>query len=62
MTGQWSTTAEVAARWKVTPRAVQRMVADGEIDHMRVGRSIRIAESTVLAYERAHTRVGHRQR
>jgi excisionase family DNA binding protein len=62
VTGQWSTAAEVAQRWKVSPRVVQRMAADGELDHIRVGRRIRIAESAVLAYERSHARAGHPRR
>lgn len=61
MNGEWLTTTEVAKRWKVTTREVQRMASDGTLDHMRVGRTgriIRIAESTVAAYERAHTHAG----
>lgn len=58
----WTTAAEVAARWKVTPREVQRMASDGRLPHMRIGRSIRIAEDAVVAYERANTRAGHSRR
>ncbi|MFD3426051.1 helix-turn-helix domain-containing protein [Nocardia fluminea] len=65
MNGEWLTTAEVAQRWKVTTREVQRMASDGTLDHMRVGqkgRRIRIAESVVTAYERAHTHAGTSRR
>lgn len=65
MNGEWLTTTEVAKRWKVTPREVQRMAADGQLDHMRVGRTgrmIRIAASVVAAYEKANTHAGTTRR
>lgn len=64
MSGEWLTTTEVAKRWKLTPRQIQRMASDGQLDHMRVGegRRIRIAESVVAAYERAHTHAGTTRR
>lgn len=51
----WLTTAEVAERWRVSAREVQRMASSGEISHMRAGRQIRISQDTVIAFERSHT-------
>lgn len=51
----WMTPAEVALRWHLSTREVQRMAAAGELTHLRVGRQIRIGEDTVLSYERSHT-------
>lgn len=52
----WLTCAEVAQRWRMTPREIQRMVKGGELAHMRLGRRIRISADAVTDYERAHTR------
>lgn len=59
---QLSTTAEVAARWRVTPREVQRMCANGEVAHVRIGSRIRISSAAVAAYERSHSRPGRTDR
>jgi excisionase family DNA binding protein len=52
---EWMRCEDVAARWKLTPREVQRMVARGQIPHLRVGRLIRISARAVADFERAHT-------
>lgn len=62
MSDEWLTAADVARRWKVTPREVQRMASEGLLVHMRVGRMIRIATSVVTAYEKANTRPGYARR
>jgi excisionase family DNA binding protein len=36
------TVAQLAERWQVSERTVRRMIADGRIKAVRVGRSVRI--------------------
>lgn len=55
MTGRYMTPAEVAARWCLSTREVQRMATTGVIAFFRVGRQIRISEDTVMSFERSHT-------
>lgn len=55
MTGGYMTPAEVADRWCLSQREVQRMAATGVIAHFRVGRQIRISVDAVASYERSHT-------
>jgi excisionase family DNA binding protein len=45
------TSGEVAARWSVTPRTIQRMAVRGELRSLRVGRALRIAVEDIEAYE-----------
>jgi excisionase family DNA binding protein len=45
------TAREVAARWSVTTRTIQRMAARGELRSLRVGRALRIAVEDIEAYE-----------
>ncbi|NKY47966.1 hypothetical protein B7C42_08100 [Nocardia cerradoensis] len=58
----WMTCADVAERWQLSTREVQRMAARGEITHMRVGRQIRIQAAVVADYEKAATRRRRTQR
>ncbi|MFV2022518.1 helix-turn-helix domain-containing protein [Micromonospora sp. LOL_023] len=44
------TPEEVAARLRVTPRFVRRLVADRRIEYVKVGRLVRFEESAVAAY------------
>lgn len=62
VTSEWWTPAELASRWKVSAREVQRMASQGQIAHFRAGRQIRIRDATVVAYEQAHTRHARSQR
>lgn len=52
------TVDDVAARWQQHKRTVQKLVAAGAIEVVRIGRSVRITEHAVEAYERAHTDPG----
>lgn len=45
------TVAELAARWRVSKMTVHRLVDDGTLPALRIGRSIRIPRSAALAYE-----------
>ena len=45
------TAGEVAARWSVTTRTIQRMAVRGELRSLRVGRVLRIAVEDIEAYE-----------
>lgn len=45
---------EVAARWRLSGMTIYRMIHDGTLPSVRVGRSFRIPESAVLAYEKEH--------
>jgi excisionase family DNA binding protein len=58
----WMTCADVAERWQVSTREVQRMAARGEITHMRVGRQIRINATVVSEFEKAATQRRRTQR
>lgn len=57
MTGgpRFLTCAEVAERWRVSPREVQKLAARGELTHVRLGRAIRIPERVVVEFERSRT-------
>lgn len=52
---EWMTSAEVAEAWQISRREVQRMAQRGELQHMRLGRKLRISAAAVRGYERAHT-------
>jgi excisionase family DNA binding protein len=52
------TVQDVAERWQQSVVTVQRHVARGDIEVVRIGRSVRITEAAVEAYERAHTDSG----
>jgi excisionase family DNA binding protein len=49
--GQFLTEQELARRWNVSPRTIQRLVRDGELSPVTIRRSPRFALSTVEAYE-----------
>jgi excisionase family DNA binding protein len=46
----WLTPAEVAARLRVCRATVYKLCAKGELGHVRVGLSVRIAQSHVNAF------------
>ncbi len=53
------TVAEVAAQMRVSRMTVYRLVHDGAIASVRVGRSFRVPESAVHTYlEKAYTEAG----
>lgn len=52
------TVDDVAARWQQHRRTVQKAVARGDIEVVRLGGSVRFTEAAVEAYERAHTDPG----
>ena len=43
--------SELAARWGTSKRTVQRFIADGRIEVVRIGRSVRIATNEVMRFE-----------
>ena len=49
------TVAEVATWLKVDPRYVYRMASSGSLERVYVGRYVRIPESSVRDYIKAHT-------
>lgn len=57
---EFTTVAEVAARWEVSKMTVYRLVQDGQLSAVQIGgRSIRIPVEAVVAYERT-ARTGQR--
>ncbi|MGW5147608.1 helix-turn-helix domain-containing protein [Rhodococcus koreensis] len=52
---RYLTCAEVAERWQLSARQVQRMATRGELTHMRMGKSIRIPARAVEQFERVRT-------
>lgn len=46
--------SEVARRWGVSKRTVQRFVADGLLEMVHFGRAVRIAVNEVLRFEATH--------
>jgi len=45
------TTAQLAAKWQVTPRTIRNMVARGELPCLRIGRAVRIPIEEVEQWE-----------
>jgi excisionase family DNA binding protein len=41
------TVSQVADNWQVSPRTVRRMIANGRLDVVRLGRAVRIREKEV---------------
>ncbi|WP_280420063.1 helix-turn-helix domain-containing protein [Nocardia carnea] len=54
MSETWLTPEQLAEKWQISVREVQRMCARGRLAHMRIGRRIRISEQTVTDFQRAH--------
>lgn len=52
--------AEVAARLRVSTAYAYRIAANGELATVRAGRAVRVTESAVQEWIRAHTRGGVR--
>lgn len=53
--GMWMTTGEVAQRWQISSREVQRMAAQGRLAAFRVGRQLRFSPKAIADFERANT-------
>jgi excisionase family DNA binding protein len=51
MTEEWMTVTEIAARWRVSRMTVYRLVEDGSLPSIRIGKQIRVTRRDVLAYE-----------
>lgn len=47
------TLAELAQRWSVSTRTVQRLAKRGALRFLRIGRQLRFRLEDVVAYERA---------
>lgn len=58
MAEQLFTVEDVAKRWQQSVVTVQRRVAAGDIEVVRLGRSVRITEAALEAYERKNTDPG----
>lgn len=48
---QFLTIAEVAMRWKMSKRHIQRLIERGELGACRFGRAVRISLTNVRLYE-----------
>ena len=46
------TVAELAIRFRVSKMTIYRLIKDGELSAMRVGRSFRVPDAAVKAYEK----------
>lgn len=51
--GRFVTVRELARHWKLSERQVRRLIASGFLKVHRLGRSVRIAERDILAFERS---------
>lgn len=49
--GEFLTVAELALRWHLSPETVRRMIRDGRIPNVLIGRYHRVAVATVEAFE-----------
>lgn len=47
--------AELADRWRVSPRTVQRLVGAGRLTAIRIGRQLRFSVSEIERHERSKT-------
>ena len=50
------TPRQVAHRWLVCKRTVERMIRDRALPHVRIGRQIRVRLADVIAYEKTRQR------
>lgn len=51
ISGGYFTVKQVAARWQVSDRTVQRFIKNGRLSSLRLGRSRRIPEAAVAGIE-----------
>ena len=50
------TVPELAARWRISDRTVQRLIKRGALPHLRIGRQVRLGLDDILAFERTGAR------
>jgi len=55
MTGQLLTAEELSARWKVPTSQVYRLVRNGQIPCVRLGRYVRFNPAVIERFERGET-------
>jgi excisionase family DNA binding protein len=48
------TVDEIAARWRVSRMTVYRLCHSGDLPALRIGRTFRITNTDLHAYEKAH--------
>lgn len=53
MSDKYLTVTEIATELRVSKMTVYRMIHDGRLEALRVGRSFRVHESVVAAYKSA---------
>jgi excisionase family DNA binding protein len=51
------TVAETATALRVSPKTIRRMIARGELPHVRIGRLVRTRAADILQYIRGHASV-----
>jgi excisionase family DNA binding protein len=51
------TVAEAATALRVSPKTIRRMIARGELHHVRIGRLVRTRAKDIVQYIRAHASV-----
>jgi excisionase family DNA binding protein len=48
------TVAETATALRASPKTIRRMIARGELPHVRIGRLVRTREEDIVRYIRDH--------
>ena len=51
---RYYTVAQVVERWQASERRVRGLIHHGTLEAFKVGRSVRIPDSALYAYERQH--------
>ena len=52
--GEYYTPKELAEKWKLSPRTIERFVQRKELPALRIGRQLRFKKEWVDNYEQAH--------
>lgn len=55
MTTNYLSVKEVARRWRVSHMTIYRLLAEGSLEHTRIGRQIRIDEAEADRFIEEHT-------
>ena len=45
---------QLAVRWGLHEESIRRMIREGRLPAMRIGRRLRVTDNSVLAFEEAH--------